>query len=91
VVTLARVSSCIFCAIADGSAPADVVLDQDGVLAFLDIRPIFRGHTLVVPRTHVHVVPRHRGDVLRGALRMRRKYGDGAAAECARQLREALA
>ena len=43
---------CLFCAIVAG-APAEIVLDEPDVLAFLDIRPIFPGHTLVIPRWHV--------------------------------------
>ncbi len=45
-------SSCVFCAIADGSGPATRVYEDDEVVAFLDIRPIARGHTLVIPRVH---------------------------------------
>ena len=45
-------SSCVFCAIAEGGAPASRVYEDDDVVAFLDIRPIARGHTLVVPRIH---------------------------------------
>lgn len=43
---------CVFDSIADGSAPAEVVLDDGGLLAFLDARPVFAGHTLVIPRRH---------------------------------------
>lgn len=43
---------CVFCAIADGSGPAHLVYEDAVVVAFLDIRPISRGHTLVVPRAH---------------------------------------
>jgi histidine triad (HIT) family protein len=46
-------SDCPFCAIVDGLAPADVVLADDVAVAFLDRRPLFPGHTLVVPRRHV--------------------------------------
>ncbi len=35
-----------------GDAPAHVVLDDDVALAFLDVRPLFPGHTLLVPRAH---------------------------------------
>jgi histidine triad (HIT) family protein len=52
--------SCTFCAIVAGTAPAEVVLDDgpDGpCLAFLDIRPLFKGHVLLVPRTHVETLP----------------------------------
>jgi len=45
-------SSCIFCAIVDGTAPGRVVYSDDAVLGFLDIRPVTRGHTLLVPRIH---------------------------------------
>lgn len=44
--------ACVFCEIASGAAPADLVLDDHDVLAFLDRRPVFKGHTLVVPRIH---------------------------------------
>ncbi|MET0627890.1 MAG: HIT family protein [Acidimicrobiia bacterium] len=44
---------CLFCAIAAGEQPASIVLDTSDVVAFLDHRPLFEGHTLVVPRAHV--------------------------------------
>ncbi|WP_197381927.1 HIT family protein [Mycolicibacterium mengxianglii] len=44
--------SCVFCAIVSGQADAVRVYEDDDYLAFLDIRPIVRGHTLVVPKTH---------------------------------------
>jgi len=43
---------CVFCAIAAGTTPAEVVLDESEVLGFLDSRPVFPGHVLVVPRSH---------------------------------------
>jgi histidine triad (HIT) family protein len=43
---------CLFCSIAAGETPSDVVLDTPLVVAFLDHRPLFPGHTLVVPRAH---------------------------------------
>ena len=46
-------ASCLFCRIAAGQADAEVILDEDDVVAFLDIRPLFPGHVLVVPRQHV--------------------------------------
>jgi len=45
-------ATCLFCEIAAGRAPAHVVLDEPEVLAFLDIRPLFPGHTLLVPKEH---------------------------------------
>jgi histidine triad (HIT) family protein len=44
---------CPFCAIAAGSASASLVLQTSDVCAFLDARPVFKGHVLVVPRRHV--------------------------------------
>jgi histidine triad (HIT) family protein len=122
---------CLFCAIAAGAAPGFVVLDTPDVVGFLDARPVFKGHVLVVPRTHVvtltdlpagsvgryfaevqrvasavesglpaggtfvainnrvsqsvahlhtHVVPRTKGDGLRGFFWPRHKYADDAEA-----------
>ena len=45
--------SCLFCAIAGGVTPAQVVWADDDLVAFLDHRPLFPGHTLLVPREHV--------------------------------------
>ena len=44
--------SCVFCAIVAGTAPAIPVYEDDDYLAILDIRPIVRGHTLVLPKNH---------------------------------------
>lgn len=44
---------CTFCAIVAGEAPAEEVLRTEGVVAFLDVKPLFHGHVLVVPTTHV--------------------------------------
>lgn len=46
-------AGCIFCAIVEGSAPAEVVDADEHTLAFLDINPATAGHALVVPRRHV--------------------------------------
>ena len=48
--------ACIFCEIIAGSKPAHRVLETDAVVAFLDARPLFKGHTLVVPRAHVETL-----------------------------------
>jgi len=48
---------CVFCQIVGGEQPARVVLDDDTVIAFLDVRPVFKGHVLVVPRRHVVTLP----------------------------------
>ena len=130
--------TCVFCAIVGGSSPA-VEVFRDGVaVAFLDRRPLFHGHTLVVPvrhtvtlgdlasdetgpffervqhiaaampaamacegtfvannnivsqsvaHLHVHVVPRTKGDGLRGFFWPRTTYADGEAAVLAEHLR----
>ena len=130
---------CLFCAIVAGTAEADVVFRDDVAVGFLDIRPLFPGHVLIVPvdhvvtlpelddvgpffervqrvagvlpsalgaqgtfvannnvvsqsvaHLHVHVVPRTKGDGLRGFFWPRTRYGPGEAATVANSLREAL-
>jgi histidine triad (HIT) family protein len=51
------VSDCLFCRIAAGEVPAHFVLDDPETVAFLDFRPVFKGHVLVMPRTHVRTLP----------------------------------
>jgi histidine triad (HIT) family protein len=137
-----RVDSCGFCGIAEGATAAHIVWSDDVAVAFLDVRPVFKGHVLVTPRAHaetladlpaadvgpffsrvqrisavmpaalgsqgtfvainnkvsqsvphlhVHVVPRTKGDGLRGFFWPRQKYdSDAEAAEYAGRLREAL-
>ena len=46
-------TACLFCSIVRGDTPAFVVLDEPIALGFLDIRPLFHGHVLLVPRAHV--------------------------------------
>jgi histidine triad (HIT) family protein len=138
---MTEVPGCVFCQIVAGAADADVVLDEPDLLAFLDRRPVFKGHVLLVPRIHVatlpdlpdalrapflaaaqrlataaveglgaqgsfvainnvvsqsvphlhvHVVPRTKGDGLRGFFWPRRKYADGESAQYAARLRAAL-
>lgn len=45
-------NSCIFCKIVRKQAPASLVYEDENVLAFLDIRPLSKGHTLVIPKQH---------------------------------------
>ncbi len=45
-------AGCAFCEIVAGEAPAWTVLEDDGFVAFLDARPVFEGHCLLVPRPH---------------------------------------
>jgi histidine triad (HIT) family protein len=137
-----RARGCTFCAIAAGEMDAHRVLEQGSCVAFLDTRPLFPGHVLVIPRAHresladltadelasvfgetqrlcraiegvlgaegtfvamnnrvsqsvahahVHVVPRRKGDGLRGFFWPRQKYAnDAEAAQVAAKLRTAL-
>ena len=48
---------CRFCAIARSEAGARIVLEDQHVLAFLDHRPLFPGHCLVIPREHHETLP----------------------------------
>ena len=135
------VDGCVFCEIVRGDRPAEIVLDDELVVAFLDHSPLFHGHTLIVPRRHVvtladlpaadvgpfwsrvrylsaelpevmgaqgtfvannnivsqsvahlhvHVVPRRRGDGLRGFFWPRTRYADGEAAAVAERLRSEM-
>jgi len=47
---------CKFCQIIAGEIPAHFVLETDDVVAFLDHRPLFYGHTLVLPRAHIETL-----------------------------------
>jgi histidine triad (HIT) family protein len=49
--------TCPFCAIVRRDSPAHVVLDDEACVAFLDQKPLFHGHVLVVPRAHVVTLP----------------------------------
>ncbi|MER7888233.1 HIT family protein [Micromonospora sp. NPDC094482] len=125
-------AGCVFCGIVAGEVPAFRVVDVPDGVGFLDTRPVFRGHVLVVPRTHLvtlaelpaedlagyfglvqrvavavesglgaggtfvamnnkvsqsvphlhtHVVPRTKGDGLRGFFWPRTRYTDDAEAQ----------
>lgn len=56
--------TCAFCEIAKGGRPAFTVLGTEPVLAFLDTRPLFKGHTLLIPRAHVETLADLPGDLL---------------------------
>ena len=134
-------TGCVFCAIVAGESDAERVLETDHLVGFLDTRPVFKGHVLLVPREHVetlpdlpaalrdpfleagqrlatamvealgaqgsfvainnivsqsvphlhlHVVPRTKGDGLRGFFWPRTRYAAGEAGEYAARLRAAL-
>jgi histidine triad (HIT) family protein len=46
-------TDCTFCGIVAGDVAAGIVLEEDDFVAFLDARPVFKGHVLLVPREHV--------------------------------------
>ena len=47
---------CLFCRIVSGELPATIVYEDENSVAFLDHRPLFHGHTLLVPREHVETL-----------------------------------
>ena len=49
-------TDCIFCKIVAGEIPAYKIYEDDDILAFLDITQTTKGHTLVIPKTHVRNV-----------------------------------
>ncbi|MFG3703883.1 HIT family protein [Micromonospora sp. NPDC047670] len=59
-------SGCVFCGIVAGEVPAFRVADEPDGTAFLDTRPVFRGHVLVVPRTHLVTLAELPADLLTG-------------------------
>ena len=44
---------CLFCRIIDGDLPADIVYENDSLVAFRDINPIAPTHILLIPRRHI--------------------------------------
>ncbi|MGX9135871.1 HIT family protein [Rummeliibacillus sp. JY-2-4R] len=46
-------SDCIFCKIIDGSIPSTKIYEDEYVYAFMDISPLTKGHTLLIPKEHV--------------------------------------
>lgn len=46
-------AGCVFCRIIAGGLPAHRVLEDETFVAFLDTRPLFHGHVLLVPRLHI--------------------------------------
>ncbi|MFD2764123.1 HIT family protein [Micromonospora eburnea] len=63
-------SGCVFCGIVAGEVPAFVVADEPDGMAFLDTRPVFKGHVLVVPRAHLVTLDTLPAEVLPGYFRL---------------------
>jgi histidine triad (HIT) family protein len=76
---------CPFCAIIRGEARAEIVLETDNLLAFLDHRPLFRGHTLLAPKAHLRLLSDlpadHAREFLTAAQRLERAVEDGLGAD----------
>ena len=77
-------AACVFCKIIRGEAAAHVVTETANLMAFLDIRPLFRGHTLLVPKVHVRLLSDLPGELaaefLTTAQRLERAVEDGLGA-----------
>ena len=66
-------NECIFCKIINGEIPANVVYENGKVLAFLDINPINRGHTLIVSKKHYENISEITEDCLRDVVVVAKK------------------
>jgi histidine triad (HIT) family protein len=74
---------CVFCSIARGESPAEVIAETKETIAFLDVRPLFPGHVLVIPREHhvtlgelpVELIPKLFGVAQKMSLAVERALG----------------
>jgi histidine triad (HIT) family protein len=77
--------NCTFCQIVAGEIASHVVLDEPDFLGFLDTRPVFKGHVLLVTRQHVDALPelppRLRDPLLEATQRLARAVVDGLGAQ----------
>lgn len=55
---------CIFCDVIEGSVPVEVVFEDEMSLAFLDHRPLFLGHSLLIPKKHFETLADLPGDLV---------------------------
>lgn len=65
-----RANHCTFCSIVAGDAPAEIVFEDDSVLAFMDALPMTEGHLLIIPKIHatdLFELPPERGSALLAA------------------------
>lgn len=70
---------CIFCKIVNGEIPSDKIFEDDEVVAFLDIRPVNRGHSLVVPKKHFENILATPDEVLSTMIAHTKKIAAGIA------------
>jgi histidine triad (HIT) family protein len=77
-------AKCVFCAIVRGEAQAVKILENERLLAFLDHRPLFYGHTLLIPKIHMRLLSdlpaSGAGEFLITAQRLERAVEDGLGA-----------
>ena len=64
---------CVFCRIVAGELPAEKVYEDGDVVAFMDINPVAKGHTLVVPKAHSDPITDTPDDVLAKVIAVVRK------------------
>jgi len=57
--------TCVFCSIVAGDVPAHLVVSDEHTVAFLDTRPVFPGHVLLVPRDHYETLTDLPGSLVR--------------------------
>jgi histidine triad (HIT) family protein len=76
---------CLFCRIAKGEIPSEKVLENERAFAFLDVKPLTKGHVLVIPKTHVErfggMLPEDAAAVLDLAQRVVRRQERGLGAQ----------
>jgi histidine triad (HIT) family protein len=78
-------AECIFCQVAAHSIPANVVFEDESSIAFLDHRPLFPGHCLLIPKVHYETLsdlpPALIGPLFSNAQRIARAVEKGMSAE----------
>lgn len=78
-------AECLFCRIVARTHAAAIVYEDEHSLAFLDHRPLFAGHSLLIPKAHIETLPDLPGEELRpllgAAQRLARAMEDGLGAE----------
>lgn len=70
-------ADCLFCKIIAGEIPAAKVYEDEHTFAFLDIKPVNPGHTLVVPKAHAVGIADASDDALVAVMRAVKKIAPG--------------
>lgn len=66
---------CIFCKIAQGIIPSNIVYEDDDVIAFLDISQVTKGHTLVIPKSHTQNFLTAEKDIMHKVMDVAQRIG----------------